>query len=143
MTFLLDVNVLFTLHQPRHVSYELVNRWFRPRSATHFATCPITQAGMLRLLVQEIAGFARFSIDEAYAALSNLVEHPRHVYWPDVPPYLDATAPLFKRMQGHRQITDAYLLGLAKHHGGKLATLDKAIVSLAGPEFSGLVELIA
>jgi predicted nucleic acid-binding protein len=46
-------------------------------------------------------------------------------------------------MQGHRQIRDAYLLGLAKHHGGKLATLDKAIVSLAGPEFAGLVELIA
>jgi len=143
MTFLLDVNLLFVLHQPRHGSYEPVSRWFARRPAISFATCPITQAGMLRLLVQEIAGSTRFSVDEARAALENLVEHPRHTYWPDAPPYLQATTALSKRMQGHRQITDAYLLGLAKHHGGKLATLDKAIVSLAGPEFAGLVELIA
>jgi hypothetical protein len=143
MTSLLDVNVLFILHQPRHVDYEPVSRWFRRRSASAFATCPMTQAGMLRLLAQEIGGLTRFSIDEARLALKNLAEHPRHVYWPDAPAYLDATATLFKRMQGHRQITDAYLLGLAKHHGGKLATLDKAIVSLAGLEFADLVELIA
>jgi uncharacterized protein len=143
MTFLLDVNVLFVLHQPRHISYEPVLRWFTRRPAVPFATCPITQAAMLRLLMQEIAGSTRFSIDEACAALENLVEHPRHVYWPDDTPYLEATTALLKRMQGHRQITDAYLLGLARHHGGKLATLDKAIVGLAGPEFAGLVEPIA
>jgi toxin-antitoxin system PIN domain toxin len=143
MIFLLDVNLLFVLHQPRHFSYEPVSRWFTRKSAIPFATCPMTQAGMLRLLMQEIAGSTRFSIDEAHAALENLVEHSRHVYWPDDPPYLQATTTLSKRMQGHRQITDAYLLGLAKHHGGKLATLDKAIVSLAGPEFADLVELIA
>lgn len=143
MTFLLDVNVLFILHQPRHVDYERVSRWFARRSAIPFATCPITQAGMLRLLVQGIAGLTGFSIDEARAALNNLVEHPRHVYWPDAPAYLDATTGLVKRMQGHRQITDAYLLGLAKHYGGKLATLDKAIASLAGPESGDLVEFVA
>jgi predicted nucleic acid-binding protein len=45
-------------------------------------------------------------------------------------------------MHGPKQITDAYLLGIAKHHGGKLATLDKAVKSLAGPEFGDLVEFI-
>ena len=39
-------------------------------------------------------------------------------------------------------ITDAYLLGLAIHHKGKLATLDRAIVYLAGSEFAEYVELI-
>jgi hypothetical protein len=143
MTFLLDVNLLFILHQPRHIGYAPVSRWFTRKPSITFATCPMTQAGMLRMLAQEIGGLARFSIDEARSALKNLTEHPRHVYWPDDPPYLDAAAVLFQRMQGHRQVTDAYLLGLAKHHGGKLATLDKAIVSLAGPEFAGLVDLIA
>lgn len=142
MTFLLDVNLLLVLHQPRHIDYEPVSRWFTRGSAFPFATCPITQAGMLRLLAQGISGLTHFSIDEARLALKNLVEHPRHVYWPDAPAYLDATATLFKRMQGHRQITDAYLLGLAKYHGGKLATLDKAIASLAGPELADRVELI-
>jgi predicted nucleic acid-binding protein len=31
---------------------------------------------------------------------------------------------------GHRQVTDAYLVALAKHRGAKLATLDKALAAL-------------
>jgi predicted nucleic acid-binding protein len=45
-------------------------------------------------------------------------------------------------MQGYRQITDAYLLGLAIHNKGKLATLDRGIRHLAGREFAASVELI-
>ena len=30
-------------------------------------------------------------------------------------------------MRGHRQITDVYLLGLAKKKGGRLATFDRSI----------------
>jgi hypothetical protein len=67
---------------------------------------------------------------------------PGHVYWPDDPSYLDATRTLFARMQGHRQITDAYLLGLAIHNKGKLATLDRGIRQLAGSEFAACVEII-
>jgi predicted nucleic acid-binding protein len=44
---------------------------------------------------------------------------------------------------GPKQITDAYLLGIAGKHGGKLATMDKAIKSLAGAEFSDRVELVS
>ncbi len=142
MTFLLDVNVLFILHQPRHSDYRLVSRWLEGQGDGRFATCPITQAGLLRLLTQGIEGLDRFPMDEARDALQGLVRHPHHQFWPDEPAYLDATAPLSRRMQGHRQVTDAYLLGLAKHHGGKLATLDKAIRSLAGPELAAQVELV-
>lgn len=39
---------------------------------------------------------------------------------------------------GHRQVTNAHLLALAVHHGGRLATLDQRIdldrVPGAGPE---------
>lgn len=144
MTFLLDVNVLFVLHQPRHSSYKLAEKWFRSRPQRNFsfATCPITQAGMMRLLVQGLQGLTAFSMEEAQAALKNLTNHRTHVYWPDAPAYLEAVGDLSRRMQGHRQITDAYLLGLAKHYDGRLATLDKAIVSLAGPELKDFVELI-
>jgi len=31
---------------------------------------------------------------------------------------------------GHQQVTDAYLLGLAMHKKGKLATLDRSMVEL-------------
>ncbi len=33
-------------------------------------------------------------------------------------------------MLGHRQVTDAYLLGLAFRHGGALATLDRRMEAL-------------
>jgi hypothetical protein len=118
-----------------------VFQWFSEGKVSSFATCPITQAGLMRLLNQP-TGLDVFRSGEAREALRNLVRIPGHVFWPDIPPYLDATDKFSRRMQGHRQITDAYLLGLARHHGGKLATLDKAIASLAGPEFSSLVELI-
>ncbi|MGH9604223.1 MAG: TA system VapC family ribonuclease toxin [Terracidiphilus sp.] len=142
MTFLLDVNVLVTLHAPRHPHYKLVSSWFKHRVNIQFGTCPITQSGLLRLLVQGLPGVAPFQIDEAREALEHLIQRPGHIFWPDTPPYLDAADRLFKRIQGHRQITDAYLLGLAIRNSGKLATLDGGIRHLAGSEFAANVELI-
>ena len=143
MTFLLDVNVLFILHQPRHADYRLAYRWFRSRLLDdRFASCPITQAGMFRLLSHGIDGLDRFPLVEARDALRNLVQLPNHVVWSDSLPWLEATGALLSRMQGHRQTTDAYLLGLAIQHEGKLATLDRGIKHLAGQEFEPHVELI-
>jgi len=143
MIFLLDVNLLFILHQPRHADYEVVSKWLRREKNMRFATCAMTQAGMMRLLVQDLPGFSRFSFEEARAAMQQLVKRPGHVYWTEAPAYLEITAEFLERLQGHRQITDAYLLGLARHHGGKLATLDKGIKSIAGPHLEAFVELVA
>jgi uncharacterized protein len=33
---------------------------------------------------------------------------------------------------GHRQVTDAYLVALARHHGGRVATLDRGLAALHG-----------
>lgn len=142
MTFLLDVNVLYILHQPLHADYELVHRWFSGRRSDPFATCAVTQTGMLRLLMQEIGGLDRFPLDDARRALKKLTEHPRHIFWPEAPPYIDTAGLPSKRIQGHRQIADAYLLGLAIRNKGTLATLDAGIRHLAGAEFSTHVELI-
>jgi hypothetical protein len=35
---------------------------------------------------------------------------------------------------GHQQVTDAYLVGLAIHHKGRLVTLDQSIVAMLGPD---------
>jgi toxin-antitoxin system PIN domain toxin len=143
MTFLLDVNVLLILHQPRHPDYRLALRWFQSRLlGDRVATCPMTQAAMFRLLTQGIDGLDRFPIVEARDALRNLVQLPNHDFWPDSLPWLEATDALLLRVQGHRQTTDAYLLGLAIQNEGKLATLDRGIRHLAGQEFESHVELI-
>jgi hypothetical protein len=75
-------------------------------------------------------------------ALSNLATLPGHSYWPMDISYLEATDRFASRMQGPKQVADAFLLGLALHHSGKLATLDRGIAHIAGPEFAHLVEMI-
>ena len=46
------------------------------------------------------------------------------------------------RVQGDRQLTDAYLLALAHRRKGVLATFDRGLRSLAGDELSGSVEIV-
>lgn len=43
---------------------------------------------------------------------------------------VSAIWPLSERVQGHQQVTDAYLLGLAMHKKGKLGTMDRTVVEL-------------
>ena len=40
---------------------------------------------------------------------------------------------------GHRQVTVAYLAGLARHHGGRFVTFDKGLVALH-PDVGGAVD---
>jgi hypothetical protein len=38
--------------------------------------------------------------------------------------------PFVERLRGHQQVTDAYLLGLARHKKGKLGTMDRTVTEL-------------
>ena len=138
--FLPDVNVLIALHTPSHSSFGIVQRWFRSKGAENFSTCAITQSGFVRISAQ-IALEENVGFEGAKIALDALITQPGHALWPMDIGYLKATAPFERRIHGHRQITDAYLLGLVLHHNGKLATLDRAILHLAGTEFRHSVEL--
>jgi uncharacterized protein len=64
------------------------------------------------------------------AAQAITMKHSGHHFWRDDISLQQATEPFAARMVGHQQITDAYLLGLAIHHKGKLITLDRATLSL-------------
>jgi uncharacterized protein len=141
--FLLDVNVLIALHSPDHKDFHRVHRWFEAKAIEGFATCAITQAGFVRVSAQISEKPLVSEFAESRIALTEFVARPGHTYWPMDVGYLEATEAFKSRMHGHRQITDAFLLGLALHHRGKLATLDKAILHVAGPEFSKSVELIS
>lgn len=141
--FLLDVNVLVAMHVPGNSDHERAKRWFDTTGSNRFATCSITQAGFVRVSSQLKVKDGPIDFRELRIALGNLASLHGHAYWPMDIPYLDATEPFGLRMHGHRQVTDAFLLGLALHHGGKLATLDKATLHLAGPELADLVELIS
>lgn len=141
--YLLDTNVLIPLLWPRHTEQARARSWFTAHAAKSFATCSFTQAGFLRLTCSPALTGERFALSDARELLFDLTKWPGHLFWPTSISYFEATAPFERRMHGPKQVTDAYLLGIAKQHGGKLATLDRAIKSLAGPEFSDLVEFIA
>jgi hypothetical protein len=143
-TYLLDVNVLVTLHLPASADFEKVDTWFGKLGPAGFATCAITQAGFVRVLTQQsLYTPDPIRLSEARFSLGTFLQNARHYFWPMDIGYLEATSPFEGRAYGHKQVTDGYLLGLAMHHQATLATMDRSILHLAGPEFAKHVELIA
>jgi predicted nucleic acid-binding protein len=71
------------------------------------------------------------SVREAVAVLAAAVDHPAHVFLDDVGGFVDNPLVPHDRLVGHRQVTDAHLVAIARHHGATLATLDARIVELA------------
>jgi len=141
--YLLDTNVLIPLLWPRHTEQAKVRAWFAANALSAFATCSFTQAGFLRITTSLEIMHQRYALSDSRQLLFALTQLRGHEFWPTTIDYFEAAAPVERRMYGPKQITDAYMLGIAKHHGGKLATLDKAVKSLAGDEAGGLVEFIA
>jgi uncharacterized protein len=47
---LLDVNVLVALFDPDHVHHEAAHGWFAANRAAGWATCPLTENGLIRVL---------------------------------------------------------------------------------------------
>jgi hypothetical protein len=129
--YLLDVNVLVALLWPPQEHHSIVRTWFLAGGKRHWATCPLTEAGCVRVLSNPGATPGALRVSEATQVLATNVQHSGHVFWPDDVDLLTAIAPSRGRLQGYRQITDAYLLGLAIQHKAHLVTLDGGIASLA------------
>jgi len=120
VTILLDTNVLIALVVEDHVHHDAAESWFAGTTAV-IATCPITQGGLVRLLVRE------GQPAQAAAVVSALMAQPRHEFWPDEIAF-DAVS--FNGVIGHRQVTDAYLAHLARVRAGRLATFDQGLAKL-------------
>jgi toxin-antitoxin system PIN domain toxin len=125
---LLDVNLLIALAWPQHVHHTAAHRWFDATGHKHWATCPLTQLGFIRISSNPKIIPEATSPREALEMLGRITALPGHVFWPDQ--ITPLAAPIFNStaLVGHRQLTGAYLLALARHHHGKLATID------GGPE---------
>lgn len=50
MTYLLDVNVLIALLDPAHIQHDTAHAWFAEEGHTAWATCPLTENGVLRII---------------------------------------------------------------------------------------------
>jgi len=127
--YLLDVNVMLALSWPGHKSHSSAQKWFGRNASKGWATCPMVEAGFVRILSNPAFSTRAVSATEAIAALEISTKHPLHGFWPDDISLVGGLANLQDRIRGHQQITDAYLLALAIQHHGKLATLDKRLAA--------------
>lgn len=128
--FLLDANILQALSWPTHRHHDRAQDWLETHARSGWATCPFTQAAFIRLSSNPTVSPDAIAPSKAQLLLDINLSHPHHRFWPDELSIRDATAPLRGSLVGHRQTTDAYLLGLAIFRKGKLATFDRAIASL-------------
>ena len=128
---LLDVNVLVALMWPAHEAHATAQAWFRRIPGRKWATCPLTQAGFVRIVSNPAFSSQAVSPRQAIDVLSANAGHSGHVFWPDALSVPEALGVFGPKLTGHRQITDAYLLGLAVHKKGLLVTFDRAILTLA------------
>ena len=128
---LLDVNVLIAIFAPHHIHHEAAHAWFGANRSSGWATCPLTENGMVRILSNP----ASSPVVERPAALAKRLqafrESGEHRFWPDDVTLCDNR--LFSLGVGWRQLTDVYLLGLAVQHQGRLATFDRSIPLKAVP----------
>ena len=124
---LLDVNVLVALFDPDHVHHELAHDWFADDGRHAWATCPMTENGFVRVLSNPAYAGSVARVPDLVARLRRFCASGGHLFWDESLSLCDDAVFDAAMAAGHRQVTDIYLLGLARAHGGRLATFDRTI----------------
>lgn len=131
MAFLLDANVLIALIDPAHIQHDAAHTWFSTRGHGDWATCPLTQNAVVRIVGSRSYPNSPGSPAAVVPLLASLCALQGHVFWPDDISLMDAGRFDQSRLLNASQVTDSYLLALACAHGGKLATFDRRMIANA------------
>ena len=121
MRFLWDGSLLIARVYPGHPHVAFAKA-FTARNPD-FAICPIAEGSLVRHCLRS----APEGVKTAESILSSLQTLAGYEFWPDDLSYREVG---LSRIQGHKQVTDAYLVALAAHHGGRLATFDRALAAV-------------
>jgi hypothetical protein len=113
---LLDANVLIALVVTDHVHHESAEIWFEKYQG-RFATCPITEGSLIRLLIRE-----GYSATSAQSVIAAIAQDARHEFWLDDLSYQTVS---LRDVIGHRQVTDAYLAELARTRDSRVVSFDE------------------
>ena len=124
MIVLLDINVLIALAWPNHVHHSAARSWFEERRQDGWATCPLTEAGFVRVSCNPSVVRHTVTPLEAISVLQRLSRLGSHTFWPQDQSIVHLPESIGIRLQGYRQVTDAVLLAAAMQRNGQLATLD-------------------
>jgi hypothetical protein len=137
LIFLLDVSALIALVDSAHIAHEITRDWFKREGCAAWATCPITENGLARILSHPRYPNGSGTPSQVITLLKELAKVPGHAFWPDDVSLRDPSCLDIASVLTSADVTDSYLLALAASKGGKLATLDRRLSTRAvqhGPE---------
>lgn len=140
--YLLDVNVLIALVDPAHVQHDAVHEWFGRVGRKAFATCPITENGLLRIVGHPKYPNSPGPPSAVNSALQAIRALPGHAFWPDSISLADGALADVSLLSSHSRVTDSYLLALARANKGQLATLDHKLATEVVPGGKSFLALI-
>lgn len=125
-----DVNVLLALTSASHEHHREAHRWLA--GAERFATTPITEMGLVRLLLNPVVVGREVPARTALDILAGVRADARARFLADdstlAEPAVDVTG-----LGGHRQVTDWHLLNLAARHDATVVTFDRSFTHAALP----------
>jgi hypothetical protein len=125
---LLDINVCIALLDPNHVFHERAHSWWFVNRKHGWASCPLTENGIVRIMSNPAySKEARFPVSDLIQHLLKFVSQTNHDFWPDDLSLRDTRIFNPERLHSSARLTDSYLLALAAHRKGRLATFDRAI----------------
>jgi toxin-antitoxin system PIN domain toxin len=119
-----DVNVLVALTNASHQHHARARDWLS--GVRRFATTPITESGLVRLLLNPAVAGQKVSGEQAITILSGLRANTRASFIPDASS-LGASKVDLIGLSGHKQATDFHLVNLAAQHDAALVTFDRRI----------------
>ncbi|HTQ69561.1 MAG TPA: TA system VapC family ribonuclease toxin [Solirubrobacteraceae bacterium] len=124
---LLDVNALVALAWDSHVHHARMRAWFAANGPAGWATCPLTESGFVRVSSNPKVLPSAIGVAAAREVLSGLRAAPGHRFLVDDVSLSDDDVPV---IAGHRQVTDAHLLTLARRRNVHLVTFDAGILAI-------------
>jgi uncharacterized protein len=131
VTFLIDVNVVIALIDPSHTGHDTAHRWFAGTGAASWATCPLTENGVVRIVGDPKYPNSAGSPAAVAPIVARLRTLPGHVFWNDDLSLVDSDLVDVDQILTPGQVTDSYLLALAVKNRGQLATFDRRLSARA------------
>lgn len=135
---LFDVNALVALAWDSHVHHAATRKWFAANSASGWATCPLTESGFVRVSSNPTVLPSAIGVEDARRVLGLLRAIGGHRFLVDDVSMTDNDVP---PLVGHRQVSDAQLLTLARRHGMRVITFDGGVRALGGSDVELLTAL--
>jgi toxin-antitoxin system PIN domain toxin len=122
---LLDATVLIALMVEDHPLHELAVRFFPRAQAEGWATCPITENALLRIVGSPAFPGGPGTPQAVRAQFANYLASPGHQFWADDLSMSDSQT--FPVLPSAKHLTDYYLLALAVKRQCRFVTFDRKI----------------